>query len=383
MPTPLFFIYDPQDTPHIQEIERQLQILVTNQLVSYWHAGKLLAGSNSNDVTEAQLKNAQIVLPIVSANFLASGECNKWLQIADKLSKHIAPIIASSCLWDSDLILAQKFAMPAQPNNTKIIPITHWDKPADAYTTIAKAIKNVVENLLPDTYTENALGIGLIMKCIKDGAFLMGRSESRTEQPHHVTLSNFYIGAYQVTQAQWVAVMGDNPSYFKGDNLPVECVSWDDIQVFLQKLNAKSRPFGGKGGYYRLPTEAEWEYAARGGRYLNNYIYAGSNHLDEVGWYIDNSDYKTHPVGQKQANELGLYDMSGNVWEWCNDWHDEHYYNNSPLNNPTGPTIGTSRVLRGGVWGSVEWYCRVDDRRAYNPGSRDRYAGFRVAVSVP
>jgi len=193
------------------------------------------------------------------------------------------------------------------------------------------------------------------------------------EKPvHSVTVSDFYIGKYEVTQKQWVEIMGSNPSYFKGDNRPVENVSWNDVQEFIRKLNEKT------GGNFRLPTEAEWEYAARGGNKSRGYKYSGSNNVGEVAWYWNNSGKKTHPVGTKKPNELGIYDMSGNVWEWCADWYDKNYYQNSPRNNPKGPASGSSRVLRGGSWVHDENYLRCSDRYYFTPNFRSYIIGFRL-----
>ena len=195
------------------------------------------------------------------------------------------------------------------------------------------------------------------------------------EKPtHSVTVSDFYIGKYEVTQAQWKAVMGSNPSEFKGDNLPVENVSWNDIQEFIQKLNAQT------GKKFRLPTEAEWEYAARGGNQSKGYKYSGSNSIGDVAWYYDNSSSKTHPVGQKSPNELGIYDMTGNVYEWCQDWYDSSAYSSSSQTNPTGPNSGSNRVLRGGGWGSAAGGCRVSRRGYSYPDYRFYGFGFRLVM---
>jgi sulfatase modifying factor 1 len=184
----------------------------------------------------------------------------------------------------------------------------------------------------------------------------MGSKEEaayENEQPiHEVELSNFHIGKYPITQALWKAVMGDdnNPSYFKGDNRPVESVSWNDAQAFIQKLNEMNE----SGGQYRLPTEAEWEYAARGGQLSRGYKYAGSDQLEEVGWYGENSHDETKPVGLKDPNELGLFDMSGNVYEWSRDLYSSNYYEickkEGKVKDPQGFGKGINRVLRGGLY---------------------------------
>ena len=200
------------------------------------------------------------------------------------------------------------------------------------------------------------------------------KDRSYDETEHQVTLSDFLIGKYPVTQRLWKEIMGNNPSQFKGDDLPVETVSWGDVQEFLKKLNARY-----PGHRYRLPTEAEWEYAARGGNLSKGFIYAGSNNIDEVAWYTGNSGSKTHPVGQKKANELELYDMSGNVWEWCADWYGD--YPSQPQTDPAGPDSGARRVRRGGSWHFDPQFCRVAYRSHWLPGERNSNLGFRLAAS--
>ena len=213
---------------------------------------------------------------------------------------------------------------------------------------------------------------------VKGGTFKMGSNESDSEKPvHDVTLKDFKIGKYEITQWQWREVMGSDPSElrFKGcDDCPVENVSWDDIQEFLKKLNAKT------GKKYRLPTEAEWEYAARGGANTQGFSYSGGGDLKSVAWYDDNSGNKTHPIGQKQANELGIYDMSGNVWEWCNDWYDT--YSSAAISNPKGAATGSYRVYRGGSWLHGAYGCRPTYRYLDPPTDRNGYLGFRVCSSL-
>ncbi|WP_282782467.1 formylglycine-generating enzyme family protein [Phaeodactylibacter xiamenensis] len=216
---------------------------------------------------------------------------------------------------------------------------------------------------------------------VEGGYFKMGcealdyRCDSDELPAHGVELSTFLIGRYEVTQAQWEAVMGYNPSAFNGcPECPVEQVSWEDIQDFLEALNRMTN------GSYRLPTEAEWEYAARGGQNNNGFIYAGNQKLDDVGWYNRNSRKKTYAIGSKSSNELSLYDMSGNVWEWCSDWYSKDYYSISTDYNPKGPSSGTLRVIRGGSWFSQARYCRVSSRIGYSPDFRGYGLGFRVVA---
>ncbi len=224
-------------------------------------------------------------------------------------------------------------------------------------------------------------GVEFTMIAVEGGTFTMGATPEQGsdaedwEKPtHQVTLSSYYIGETEVTQALWKAVMGESPSFYKGDNLPVEQVSWYDCQEFIKKLNVLT------GRNFRLPTEAEWEYAARGGNKSSGYKYSGSNNITDVAWYINNSGSKTYPVKTKQANELGIYDMSGNVWEWCQDWYGK--YISAAQTNPKGPTTGSSRVNRGGSWGSFARICRSSIRFNNYPDDRNYCLGFRLALSA-
>ncbi|MDX1908387.1 MAG: formylglycine-generating enzyme family protein [Bacteroidia bacterium] len=231
------------------------------------------------------------------------------------------------------------------------------------------------------TYTETRITPTFQMIRIPGGTFQMGGADDQAferEKPvHPVTVPDFYLGQYPVTQALWEAVMGHNPSGFKGETRPVENVSWDDCQDFIRKLNACT------GKTYRLPTEAEWEYAARGGSSSEGYLYAGSDKLRDVGWYVENSGYETYPVGQLSSNELGLYDLNGNVWEWCeDDWHDT--YTGAPTDGcawTDGLQRGSRRVGRGGSLSFDAQSCRVSCRIDPSPDSRYDSLGLRLACS--
>ena len=278
--------------------------------------------------------------------------------------------------------------------------------------------QSAIENkqvVTSEDFTVN--GVTFKMIHVEGGTYTMGSNEEvfvvlpeptcvanpkdfELENPaHEVTISSFYIGQTEVTQELWIAVMGFNPSYFNstgnpdyesshefdyGTNLqrPVEHVSWDDCQVFINKLNQLT------GKNFRLPTEAEWEYAARGGNKSQGHEYSGSKDFYGVAWCIDNipttkkdsQKYGTQPVATKKSNELGIYDMSGNVIEWCNDYWDESYYKSSPKKDPKGPKKGKYRISRGGGWGGPGQLSKVNDRAYFEPTERGRALGFRLAL---
>jgi len=256
------------------------------------------------------------------------------------------------------------------------------------------------KQLIPKEKTLRETATGMELVHVKGGCFQMGdtfgdadgsaflsdterahewsRSEDRDsdEKPvHEVCVNDFYIGKYEVTQKQWQDIMGDYPKYFGNcSDCPVAEISWNDTEEFINKLNKKT------GKKYRLPTEAEWEYAARSGG--KNDKYAGGNDVDSFAWYSSNSGSKIHPVGQKKPNGLGIYDMSGNVWEWVQDWYDENYYKNSPKDNPKGPNGTTFRVLRGGSWFSIPVNLRTSKRSRLEPADRISDNGFRLAFPL-
>ena len=238
---------------------------------------------------------------------------------------------------------------------------------------------------------------------VKGGSFDMGSDVEGSDRfpIHRVTLGDFSMGQYEITQAQWKSVMGNNPSTFQCEECPVTNVSWTDIQAFIEKLNAQS------GKHYRLPTEAEWEYAARGGaneelvkesntyggvnelvadnghkrtpeKYTTGWKYSGKGSAQEVAWFERNSNYREHPIGRKKANQLEIFDMSGNVEEWCADWYVGNYGKSTHIDNPQGPTVGNARVVRGGSWNSAAADITVTRRAAYLPDTRSAELGFRL-----
>ena len=227
----------------------------------------------------------------------------------------------------------------------------------------------------------NEILTGMEFVFVPGGCFDMGcgswTSDCDTDEKpvHTVCVDDFYIGKYEVTQGQWEKLMPNNPSAFpKGDHYPVEMISWYDAQKFITELNSRSNR------RFRLPTEAEWEYAARSGGCKEKY--AGGGDVDRVAWYQDNADGSTHPVGQKAPNGLGIYDMGGNVEEWCQDFYSDGYYGNSPRNNPRGPSSGSFRVNRGGSWYNRARYVRSTYRNNDKPSYNPSYLGFRLVLPI-
>jgi len=240
------------------------------------------------------------------------------------------------------------------------------------------------------------------MVLVEGGTFQMGSNDKRSDvQPvHTVTVNSFYIGKYEVTVKEYLdfvfetrsnqPVWYDERSDIKtsvstnyaqfgsgsAETYPILGISWNNAVAYCEWLSKKTSK------HFRLPTEAEWEYAARGGRFSNSYEFSGSNDPDEVAWYWNNAENTAHPVGEKKPNELGIFDMSGNVWEWCNDWYNAKYYSLSPQNNPQGDSTGTSKVIRGGSWFSVGDAINTTSRDSYNPSNRFINYGFRVVCDL-
>ncbi len=290
-----------------------------------------------------------------------------------------SPLFVSELLIGTHTIRLEKDGYDRQEKSVQIAENQESMLDFTLTKTVAKApvVPAAPQGGAVETITVKGVSFNMIK--VQGGTFTMGATAEQGsdaydwEKPtHQVTLLDYYIGETEVTQELWKAVMGSNPSYFSGTNLPVEGVSWNDCQTFITKLNQLT------GKKFRLPTEAEWEYAARGGQKSKGYKYAGSTTLSDVAWYGDNSSFKTHPVKQKQANELGLYDMSGNVYEWCQDWLGR--YSSNAQTNPTGQSSGSDRVIRGGSWFNSASGCRVADRYNNSPGGRSGSLGFRVVL---
>ena len=265
---------------------------------------------------------------------------------------------------------APKKTTPTPKKTTAAAKTYSSGKPRSSTAGMSQAQKErIIQNLINN------------MVYVEGGTFMMGATSEQgsdadsDENPiHQVTLSSFSIGRYEVTQEEWQAVMGSNPAEFRGSKRPVENVSWNDCQEFIRKLNAMT------GKQFRLPSEAEWEYAARGGNRSRGYKYAGSNDLSSVAWHDDNSGGQTHEVGSKQPNELGLFDISGNVWEWCQDWYDPNYYSSSPSSNPCNTAAASTRVGRGGSWYGKAKKCRIPQRHKGAPDFKDDDMGLRLAM---
>ena len=286
------------------------------------------------------------------------------------------PLYLSECL-----IGKHKFILKKEGYKDKIVNLDIIEKqPIAVYETLEKGFST-------DGRTFTVNGVSFEMIPVEGGTFIMGAtSEQDTdayddEKPaHSVTLSDYLIGQTEVTQALWMAVMGYNPSHFKGDDLPVDNVSWNDCQLFIEKLNESAKT------NFRLPTEAEWEYAARGGQKSKKYKYCGGNDISLLAWYSNNSNEKTHPVASKVPNELGVYDMSGNVCEWCNDFYA--MYISGMQVNPMGQesseknVLRARKILRGGGWFNDLWHCRVSYRFKYAPNYRSINFGFRLALPI-
>lgn len=357
--------------------------VATGRLIAKW--------TNADDLALAVAKSLKSVLDLqprigwVRADSILSGDVQKEFE---RLKKEIADRQAEVNKLTADLKNKDAELTKKDADNQALFQVSeNLEKQIlflEAELTKYKISKSKTENKSqPQTEEFTVNGVSFKMVHVEGGSFMMGANEgvleaTDDEKPtHEVSLSDYWMGETQVTQALWHAVMGKNPSSHKGDpNLPVENVSWLDCREFILKLNKLT------GKRFRLPTEAQWEFAARGGNLgkQNHYLYSGSNDIYDVAWFDENSKKKTHPVGECDPNELGLYDMSGNVWEWCNDRYDHYYYSNSPSVDPIGPLDGSMRVFRGGSWFHDAGFCRVWFRNYDAPTGTGSDLGLRLAL---
>ena len=301
-------------------------------------------------------------LPLGSHNYIIAAEGYETIEGSFKLTE------------SAPRTITEHLVATAQPVQPAVVQ-TNIPQPS---VPVQQVSQNTIDSSAPAIKTVTVNGVSFNMILVDGGTFQMGATpeqqdaESNEKPVHSVTLSPYYIGETEVTQELWQAVMGSNPSKHKGVQLPVEQVSWDDCQEFVLKLNQQT------GMKFSLPTEAQWEFAARGGNKSQGYQLSGSNNFDDVAWYGSNSSRQTHDVKTKQPNELGIYDMSGNVWEWCQDWGRS--YSSGSQTNPTGPSSGSGRVYRGGCWRNGARYCRVANRGRNTPDFRGYGMGLRLAL---
>ncbi len=416
-PIKIFIAYSRLDADYLKELQKYLRPLNRKKTIEIWYDGEIIPGTKWAVEINQHLNAADIILLLITANSLSSDyfyneEMQKALQRHEKGEAKVIPVILRYCTWRLFDELSELQALPKDG-----IPLSHWSDDAEAYTNVVEELHRVVvgiravkikrakpsieekkdETMQPQEKTptkvlqrptpkiiknpEYPLQIQKILQdmvLVEGGTFMMGSEKGHDDEKpvHKVTVPTFQIGKYPVTQAQWQAVMGNNPSRFIGcEDCPVETVSWDDAKEFIEKLNELT------GKKFRLPSEAEWEFAARGGIKSKGFEYAGSNDVEEVAWYGNNSDGKTHLVGEKKANELGLYDMSGNVWEWCeDDWHSS--YESAPSDGMAWKAQPRTdrRLVRGGSCGHDNYFCRVVFRGSGDAYSRYSHFGLRLAL---
>ena len=425
-PVNIFIAYAHADEAFLRPLRKHLAVLEDDG-VSIWYDGEILPGDEWDASIKKRLKTADIIILLVSIDFLTS-DYVKGTELPTALSRHAAgecavvPVIVRNCLWQKKLGTLQ--ALPKEA-----FPVENWSSRDTAYHNVAEGVEKIIESLKIQReknrqikeneirrsqqelserqqakdeekekedwkFRQEQLSGHLVqeekiffdpfadlMVFVKGGAFDMGSDKDDSEKPiHRVVVPDFYICKYPVTKEQWRQIMGVILAEFQRDlNRPVENVSWHNAQAFIKKLNELT------GKRYRLPSEAEWEYAARGGSQSKGYEYSGGNNIDEVAWCGGNSGGTTHPVGQKKPNEIGLYDMSGNVWEWCEDvWHKN--YKRAPEDGSVwwySKSSKTYRIARGGSSHHNPEGCRAAKRHGVEVSAHTAINGFRLAHDYP
>ena len=379
-----------ETTIKVQGEEAEIFINGTSMGRGSW-TGSLRAGIHNVECRLPNHESSQKQI-VVKANFPETHILEKPTRIERSIYVKSKPAGGKIFLDENDLGIVTPNIIDNVPIGSHKVTITLDDNTQesvyilvnkDEIATVDVTLGNVMDSAVQDSTdrTFTVEGVSFTMKLVNAGSFVMGLSEFANQPMHLVNINNdFFIGETEVTQALWKAVTGLSPTaegeswsskYGLGDNYPAYNISYEDVQLFIEKLNSMT------GENFRMPTEAEWEFAARGCNHLHTY--SGSNTIGEVAWYIDNSGSKNHLVKTKAANELGIYDMSGNVLEWCSDWHG--YYRDYNLINPLGPSKGTERVVRGGSWDSIDTNCCCVVRSCRRPSYRDNSLGIRLALS--
>lgn len=375
---------DEFDEKIIDAIENSFCVLFAlsdNSLQSQWTKDEVMYAKNIGiKVIPVLLEGAKLkgwfLFKFGRIDYINSKNQKEMDKLLNNLSSWIGKAVVDSANLVEQPSIEQKQAVPIA--HTEPTPVSTSEI---STSTPQPDITPTKEVIAIDKREFIVNGVPFTMVHVEGGSFTMGATKEQNSQTldqkpaHKVTLSQYYIGETAVTQELWEAVMDVNPSCFKAQKHPVEMVSWDDCQEFIARLNQLT------GETFRLPTEAEWEFAARGGNKSKGFRYAGSDNLSDVAWYDDNANDQTHPIKSKLANELGLYDMNGNVWEWCNDWYSMDYYEISPKNNPQGPDSGSGRVNRGGSWYTNMTRLRISVRDGNASNSRYSALGFRLAMS--
>lgn len=419
-PVNIFIAYAHADEAFLRPLRKHLAVLEDDG-VSIWYDGEILPGEEWDASIKTRLKAADIILLLVSIDFLTS-DYVKGTELPTALSRHAAgectvvPVIVRNCLWQKKLGALQ--ALPKEA-----FPVENWSSVDNAYHNVVGGLDRVIEKIKKQRIAakqtriaeiqrkkeakeraekekqekekeemrkeeiarRTATTIANLMVLVKGGTFEMGSNRYEERPIHHVSIPDFYLCKYPVTQGQWKHIMGNNPSHFKGeDSLPVENVSWYDAQKFIYEINRLTQ------NHYRLSSESEWEYACRGGSQSKGFRFAGGNSLSKVAWYSENSKGTTHPVGQKKPNELDLYDMNGNVWEWCEDmWHGD--YGDDTWKAPDDGSPWTANdwqdikghVLRGGSWLNKSLGFFYVSSRSFSYIPFDKCIGFRLAHDYP
>ncbi len=368
----IFLSYKSEDRIKAQTIAKALE----SHGYSVWWDRIILPGQTFDEVIEEELSAANCIVVLWSKESVKS----EWVRLEaseGKMRKILVPV------------LIEDVTPPFAFRLIEAAKLMNWDgvSPEYEFDLLIRSVGTILGQAPPKdsprtdhvkVHTDKKTitnSIGMKFALIPAGEFMMGSEEFEWSNPVHTVniRTPFYLGIYQVTQREWKAIMGNNPSGFNGDDLPVESVSWVDVQKFIKKLNEKEST-----DKYRLPTEAEWEYAARAGTTTRYFFGDDDSKLGEYAWYYKNSDDNTHPVGEKRANPWGLYDMHGNVWEWVQDeWHDT--YNGAPADGSAWEDgVGAVRVFRGGSWLNVAGSCRSANRGSSVPGLRGHGLGFRL-----